>query len=315
MKRFLEENSYGRQTLSGQVNGWITLNGETSDYCSIITPEGLGLGCDTFAIRNEATQILISQGVNPSNFNRNIYVVSGMQSAGEAGGSVMTLGADSGFNVYSLAHEFGHTLNMGHPASWECGSNHGIFVGPDNPTNPVSGGCVSFIYGNGYDPMNGGLYHYNTHYKEIVGYIESEQTTVAAQGGTSTIDIDASEINSNGIKQIKIPIDDDPQLKYYYFLEYRKPSGFDDTSALPEYASLEFQPVLQESIQIRFKNSRIVYGVSGSINRDVLYLSKSITPQDSVFCDPYRHIKIELLEFIQATNQARVRITYDSDCS
>jgi hypothetical protein len=299
---YFSEVSYGQTSITGEVRGWYSLSGVTTDYCTRIIPQppygDLGYDCDIGAITFEANTLA---GVDPSAnlFDRYVYIVNGMGVVGLAAANDCWFSA-TWFSlnfpweaVSSVAHEWGHLFRADHAADWDCGPQ---LVGPD--LRNVCDHGIPSRYGDNFSPMGvSPPYHFDSYHKIVMGFLTPDQVATADCSGEYLLD--QLESPSSGIKHLRIPI---WRGGIFYFLEYRKPVGWD---ALPE------TPRIEDGVQIRLHR-----GVMGPMtvcpgDEDTLLIYSTLLDPGSVFYDPYRDISVELVE--KLGDQVRVRVTYGRD--
>ncbi len=113
----------------------------------------------------------------------------------------------------NVLHELGHGFGLLHANMLDCQKRSFGDVGPD--------GCKPVEYGDFYDVMGGGkrVVHFNSYHKEKLGWIDENKITVTSSGTYILSPIEKYD----GLLVIKIPWGED-----FYYLEYRKPIGFDE---------------------------------------------------------------------------------------
>jgi hypothetical protein len=211
----------------------------------------------------------------------------------------------SGAGLVSLDHELGHQFGFAHASTFVT---NGIPVDLTDLSDLTHG----WIIGDDYDNMGGGPNQWSTISKYKAGWLDPSQVQVVTQ--SAEFDLDQVELPSNGLKTLKIPLgkrdtayQEPLDNEANYFVEYRKPLGlFDGT---------------RDAVQVRFNGSHLGYNAkweidsfrfmrnySGTVGYDE-YMDANI---DQPFIDPYRGIKIELLEKTGegADSKARVRVTF-----
>lgn len=304
ISNYYKEASYGLQGITGDVYGWYQLSGGASDYCTRKIFQNsidrfLWYSCDTRAISKEALK-LSSADFDVSLFRQRIFFVNGMGTVGLSGGLNSYYSAtwikESGGSV--IIHELGHSFGGMHAGSWKCPN----LVGPD-VDNVQAGSCSVVRYGDPYDPMGVRFRHMNAFHKEIMGFLKPNQIAIA--NGPGEYILDALEIPSNGVKQLRIPLDEFSRFpNTFYFLEYRKPVGID---ALKIRA-----PDVEDGVQIRLHRDRNTIGLDSNgvpirvgSDSDTLYIFTTINP-GNIFNDQFRNIRIEVLE--KTGNQVRIMV-------
>ncbi len=124
---------------------------------------------------------------------------------------------------FTIAHELGHNYKLDHADYLDCLGDH-IYL----PFN----GCDTINYGDQFDVMGNSTPkgHFSAIHKEKLGWLNPNQIINNPTGGIYFIT--PLEI-SGGTKAIKIAYDG----PYSYYLEYRRPTGYD--FYLPELYGLE----------------------------------------------------------------------------
>src|SRR3989338_7497019 len=158
----------------------------------------------------------------------------------------------------------------------------------ENLDSPSGGACSVGEYQDSYDIMGQG-YNLNSYNREKAGYISQEQVFSVYQSGYYLID--ALDVDSSGIKQLRIPLAQFGEMpKTMYFLEYRKPIGIDGLSPPPSYVGAN--PTVEDGVQIRLHRDRFLE-FSNTI--DTIYVPMTIK-EGSDFYDPYRGIEVSVVE-------------------
>lgn len=221
MTAFYDESSRGIVSVSGTVfdnNGaWYT----------IPRPITKGGGCDWNSFFDDAVAAADTD-VDFSPFNT-IFVLAPQLSCStgghtwsvdiaDAGTTYRAAEVDGAFN-YMPHHELGHLIGMDHANSWECSG--GTLTGS---------GCALQEYGDRYSVMGVGnprMVEPAAPHKENLGWLaETEITTVTTDGDYS---ISYYEDPVATAKVLKIPknTEADGTVSEWYYLEYRRPAGFD----------------------------------------------------------------------------------------
>lgn len=271
---YMDEVSLGSIQIRGSAFGWYTLPGSVKSYC----PGPKNASCNG---HDAALMAAAASDLGGIGFDRYVRVYAGIGEAGFGGGDSVDL-AHWAFDVGSIAHEIGHTLGLMHAGDLECTAGE---VTAPNLLDLTQGGCKPSRYGDGYDVMgaaNNG--HFNTFNKELLGVIGPEQVAIAHESGTYTLT--PAELGGEGIKELRIPLEING---FFYFLEYRKPTGFDGTNANPA-----------DGVQVRLHLSR------SSGDSPTLRLHVLINP-GSPFYDRYRKIRVEALE--KTDDSVTLRVT------
>ena len=113
-----------------------------------------------------------------------------------------------GSSVYTMIHELGHNMGVGH-----AGSATDCFFGTEGP-----GACQFQTYGDTHDVMGSGFGHFNAPNKEIAGYFAPSNIAYYDYSGPMTIRISPLEYAASSVQAVKILYDADS----YYYVSYRK---------------------------------------------------------------------------------------------
>lgn len=210
------ENSYNQTWMTGVTNsataadivGWFTIN-QSSSVCDYSTTASL------------ADQAATAAGVNLSQYTRKVYAFP--QNActwwglGTVGGNPSRSWINGSLQLRVVAHEMGHNLGLYHSHSLDCGAA------------VIGGTCTSSDYGDLFDTMGSSAYHYNAYQKERLGWlnynVSPPLTTVTTDG---VYWIAPYQTDTDDPKALKILQSiDSSGRKTNYYLEYRRPIGFD----------------------------------------------------------------------------------------
>jgi hypothetical protein len=240
---FMQEQSYGKVSFSGDVVGWYVAGTRIPSYS--IPEDLLGAIGQTY-------------GINYANYDRVVYLLSG------TGGGVSSLGkyeVTIGSTIYNigisvvglasggvssiLSHEMGHSLGVMHANSWEC-----------NDGSILYGDCYNLDYGNSFDVMGSGdTNHYSSYFKERLGWLEPSQVLSIKATGIYTLS--PLETNDSLPKEARIYIKNS-NTENPYSLEFRNGTGYSS-----------FDP--QNSLGV-FVNYLRISGLSGIIENNILEL-------------------------------------------
>lgn len=171
---------------------------------------------------------------------------------------------------------------------------------PESLWDPTSScGTDTFKEYGDDDTMGGhglGYTHFSTIWKSQANWIDSSQIQEAVN---SEYTIDQVELSSSGTKILKIPLGKDNYGNdFYYWVEYRKNLGTFDG---------------KDIVQIRTKPTSVYTGSTWKQNS--LRFMKSNTQGDYVdidtdksFYDPYRGVKIELIEKTGSGSDSKAKL-------
>ena len=205
---YYQQISFGEDRLAGDVFGWF----------QIPNPQG-----NPDNIASAAQQALADYGVALWQYEQFMYYFPFDASFGWAG--LANLGdpdfpaQDSWYNGSAgctvLAQELAHNYGLVHSNSYAC-------LDESDQWAPYSENCQESEYGDPFDPMGSGCGHMNVVQKGAMGWLEGCNSVTAP--GSATFNLVPMELPCNGIQALRIPIEGTPN---YYYLEYRRPLGFD----------------------------------------------------------------------------------------
>ncbi|HEX6804408.1 MAG TPA: NEW3 domain-containing protein [Terriglobales bacterium] len=215
VNKFIQENSYGQTSFSGDVVGWFTIP------VSVTT-------CNPSQIATYAQQAATAAGVNLSNYARYVYAFPTDSACGGWAGS-STVGGHpsetwinwSNPGIQLIDHELGHAFGLWHSHTLDCGT-----------TTICTSGTVD-QYGDNMDTMGypqGPSPHYNSFQKERLGWLNygtSPSIQTVTSSGTYTIY--PYEQAGPGPNALKVLQSTNPTTgaKTWYYLESRQAVGFD----------------------------------------------------------------------------------------
>lgn len=199
VKSYYEEASYGQATVTASAVGVYTLpmDADCNNYSQMAT-----------LARSAAT----NAGVNISAYQKHMFVfpglVCGWSGLGYLGGK--DLFVNNSLILRTTAHELGHTLGLYHSQAVRC-----------------EAACTSVEYGHTSDIMGqaGVTGHFHPYQKERLGWIAVPEV------GSGTYEIFPLSVNDGNTKAIKIP----RSQGGYYYVEFRRPVGFDSFVASNPY--------------------------------------------------------------------------------
>ena len=243
---YYHEISYGSITLQGDIYGWYKLPYPEAHYgrdCLAIDDADCSGADGSWQIAQDAAK-LAQNDVNFKNYNYYVFIHSGngQESSGvkddvwsvtylggvliqtnvktltrfqivpelEAGGAVPQ-------GVYT--HEFGHQLGL--PDLYNTYNGKTIL----GPWSLMDKGLWN---GN---PPGASPAHMEAWSKTQLGFISGSMLAVANAGTTKTYTIDPTEVASNNVHAVEIPVESSATPAHYYLVEVRASIGFD--SALP----------------------------------------------------------------------------------
>lgn len=208
---FYKESSFQQTWLTGSVFGWYTLPLSSAT-------------CDQNAIATYAKQAATAAGVNLSAYNKHVYAFPSLSCGwtgwGTYGGSPSQAWINGSMSLRTVGHELGHNFGLYHSRALDCGAN------------VIGSNCSIIEYGDSFDILGqtGVTAHSNAAQKERVGWlnygISPAITTVQTTG---TYWIDPYETVGSYSKALKILKSTDPTTgrKTWYYVEFRRPVGFD----------------------------------------------------------------------------------------
>ncbi len=295
---YYHEISYGKLTIQGDVYGWYKLPHPESYYgrdCHAINDADCSGTNQSWKIAND-TVPLAEKDVNFSNYDYFVFIHSG---AGQETSlkpndvwSVTYLDASVEANSKNLTRfsivpeleaqpnvpngdwcvEFAHDLGVPDLYNTTNGPNHAkLILGPWELMDKGSW--------NG-DPPGSLPAHMTAWLKMQLGFI-SGSTLETVPLGPSTILVDPTEIPSNNVHAIKIPLGNSQNSTQYYLVEVRKQIGFD--AALPNAGVL-----------ITFVNESLSVGEVRLINGDpgVSDLEDAVWHLGQTFADSRHNLTI-----------------------
>jgi len=257
VSNFYYENSYHQTWLTGDIYGWTTIPMDSTV-------------CDTYTLSQYANAAAVAAGANLSAYSRYVYVFpkNSCSWAGitiKSSNNVPRVYLNGSFNFKDVAHELGHSFGLHHSTALDCG------------TASIGSSCTMIEYGDKFDDMGGGSYHFNAYQKERLGWLNFGTTTppIMTVESSGTYFIEPMETLAAGSpKALKILKSVDPVTgdKTWYYFEFRQPVGFD--ASLASNSNVMNGVLVHEGTQF-----------SDSFNLFYSYLL-DMTPETSSWLDP-----------------------------
>lgn len=237
LNNFLQTNSYGKFSISGDVSGWFTIDanaplGEGSKCSPPFGAYSHLFGNNLARWGQLADGEAEKQGIRLDNYNYVIYIFPyglncemggvGTQGSGNVYFSLFgrqprayILSRPLDLNVYT--HEFGHNLGLDHANSLTCGSR---------PIDRYQN-CKEHEYGDFYSSMGvtpgeveKNVYHYSGPEKSTLSWITHPEALTIRDSGTYHIKKIESAADNHLLAIKKKDTND------FYFIEYRQADKF-----------------------------------------------------------------------------------------
>ncbi len=249
---YYKEVSYGSVTLAGDIYGWYKLPYPEAHYgrdCLAIDDADCSGSDASWQIAEDAVTLAKKDNVNFMNYDYFVFIHSGygQESSGVKDDvwSVTYLGgvwvqtssrtltrfeivpeveASGAVPEGVYAHEFGHLLGL--PDLYNTNNGRTIM----GPWSLMDKGLW-----NG-DPAGSSPSHMEAWSKIQLGFISGPMLATANSGVTSSFTVDPTEVASNNVHVVQIPLTGGLNPSQYYLVEVRAAIGFD--SALPATGAL-----------------------------------------------------------------------------
>ena len=256
VSNFYYESSYHQTWLSGDVYGWFTIPMDSTV-------------CDTAAMATHANAAAVAAGANLGSYSRYVYVFPHNSCSWpgitlKSSNSVPRVYLNGSLNFKDAAHELGHSFGLYHSGSLDCGAAS------------IGSNCTVSEYGDKFDDMGNGSYHFNAYQKERMGWLNSggaPPIVTVEQSGTYFVE-PLETLSAGGAKALRIlkSIDAVTGDKTWYYFEFRQPVGFD--SALASNSNVVNGLIVHQATHF-----------SNSFNFFFSYLL-DMTPETSSWLDP-----------------------------
>lgn len=205
---YFRENSAGQTWLAGDTVGWYTLPISSTS-------------CNSGQIASEAEKRAAQAGVNVSDYHRRVYMfpknACGWAGLATVGGHPSQAWINGVFTVQNISHEIGHNFGLRHAKALSCDDSTSL-------------NCVVLTYGDPADSMgNRRAAHFGAFNKMLLGWLGTDHSPqVLAATRSERYYIDAYSVGGNAPKALRVPAGKDASgRQQYYFVEYRRPAGFD----------------------------------------------------------------------------------------
>jgi hypothetical protein len=313
---FLRENSAGSFWLEADPAAdfidWTTLPRTYAEYRPGEARNAPALALDSIA--------LLDPAVDFSRYRRLVFIYNGP--IGEHEGGLGTLGpwlwpsADGPFEaslswIYTaspmvMAHELGHNLGFRHASAVACtAAADGLAASLADPLfecGSTSPDPDTYAYGDTGDVMGSAFEPLSSIWKTEAGWLGSGQTADGSVPGEFLLD--QAALPSGGTKALRIPLGSDPDGGALdYLVEYRAGAGTFDA---------------QTGVQVRLRGADFWAADDGTPASGGSWLlgntlrwgagSSFLDAGSTPFADPFRGVKVELLETTGSGAAARARL-------
>ncbi len=241
VQNFFREASYSKISWSGNVFGWYTISENCNYKIGQYTQKAIDLADPYIDFRQYQRIVLIFGGTCTGGGMGSVGKHDVTTADGKITASVAWIGAYSSDIIsndrdhsfiwsyldFVLSHELGHNLGVWHANHWECGP--GIKLYGEN--------CYHNEYGNVNDVMGVGAtsLHFNAVYKDVYKWFDPASILTITQSGRYTLKPYETTSGARIAKILPSNYNNPP-----YYLEYRRPIGFDADLNNPAFWDLTF---------------------------------------------------------------------------
>lgn len=288
----------GKNAVTGDVYGWTTVPYDNTT-CSY----------NTWA--SAARQQL---GVSMNGYNTIVYMFpstpacpwAGLGTVGGSPGYSFINSSNPNLNLGTTSHELGHNFGMYHAGLYSCYEN-GVKVPVSHAAN-----CSTSEYGDIYDVMGSSSYrrHFSVYHKgqATTNWLNTANTytvnPTTNPTGTYTI-VPQEQATDTGIQSLRIPrtVLSTGAVTDYYYVELRKPFGFDTfstTDTAPNGVLIRIAPAYTSGQISKLIDTNPTTGTA----------SDSSLTVGKTFTDPYNGISITTLGVTPTS--AKVQVTFSN---
>lgn len=211
VRSYLEENSYGRASITGAVSGPHNIT--------------VGSACDFLRWGSQADAAAVAAGVNLGAYDLKVYVLPSETSsfcpgaAGYMDGDQIWIRGDACDSKFVYAHEFGHSYDVWHAGT--PGAEYGDL-------SSVMGGIFDGLVDQPtYRAMFNATPHFTAPQKLSRGWLPASNVQTVTVGGNYRVAL--LENARTDIQALKIVVG-----TRHFYCSYRRAVGF-DSSLLPQY--------------------------------------------------------------------------------
>lgn len=204
----------GKLRVDGDIFGWYTIPYD-NDWCNR----------NMMVLAQAAEDAAAADGFVRTGYTNFIYAFPKIPNCrwwGLGGGSYSWINGKYALEI--VVHELGHNFGANHSSIYIC-------KGPNGEGVPLSDNCIRGEYGDVFDVMGScESCHFNNFQKGVAGWYESSNTKDALSSGVYFIA--PIEKATSSVQALRVPRTRDlnDNILDYFYLEYRRPFGFDNFS-------------------------------------------------------------------------------------